>query len=251
MDNLSFTPVDIGIGVLIVFFLIYGFAKGAIRQFFGIVALVLATFASIIIPNVFKIPDIEGLSPVWKYVGLSVLIWIPAFLIFNSIGKFIAKKMAKKGPTFSDRIWGAIFGSFKGILIIIIVIFLLDTLPLNVQNSIPFVSKVMNESKIVSVIRPFNPILKIQIMEGLQSVIAAVNDPDYLELLKKDSAFQQLKSSDAVQRIMNDADLKRAIEGKNYLRFFSNPKIQELIEDQETLKLLLSTDIDKSIISNI
>jgi len=251
MNSISFPPVDIGIAVIVVFFLIFGFAKGAIRQFFGIVSLVLATLTALIIPNIFKIPDIEGLSPVWKYIGLSVLIWIPAFLVLNSIGKFIAKKMVKKGPTLSDRIWGAMFGSFKGVLIIIIIIFLLDAFPVNVQNSIPLISKVMNESKFVSMIRPFNPVLKIQIMEGLQGVVSAFNDPDYMELLKKDSVFQQLKSSDVIQSIVDDPGLKKAIEEKNYLRFFSNPKIQELINDQETLKLLLSADIDKAIISNI
>lgn len=247
MQISNFSAPDIIIVVFILIFCMLGFAKGVIRQFFGILAFILSSAASIIAPRFVKLPAMEGVSPVSGYTILSALIWVPAFLIFNSLGKFIANRMSKKGIKFSDRIWGLVFGGIKGMIIVILVIFLIDLLPGDTKQSLPLI----NESKIILAVEPYNPLLKLQIMQNLETIITALTDPDYMSLLGNDPGFQKLKQNDSIKQILNDQDLVKILEKHEYIKFITNPKVQNLIKDPEAMKLLLKTDIDKAVVSNI
>lgn len=241
--GINFSTIDIGIGIFIILFCILGFAKGVIRQFFGIVAFIIASVASLVVPHFVKLPDTESVSPVWGQIILSILIWIPAFLILNSVGKFIAKRMTKKGIKFTDRLWGLVFGGIKGLIIVILIIFLLDLFPID--------SGIFGDSKIISAIQPYNPLLKIQVMQNLQIIMSALSDPDYMDLLNKDQGFQELRDNETIGLLLNDPELKKALAEHEFLKFITHPKIQMLIKDKEALRLLLTTDIDKAVISNI
>jgi hypothetical protein len=251
MDNLSFAKIDIVFCAIILLFFIFGFVQGVIKQFFGILSLFLASTVSIIIPIVVNTPDIEGLSLIWKYLGISILVWIPSFLILNSIGKFISKKMSKKGPSFTDRIWGGLFGALKGIIVIVLVVFILDSLPYNLQIKVPFATKILEESRISEKIRPYNPVIKIHIMQRLAEVIAALKDNEYANILRDDAVFQKIKESEAIKQIIIDPEFIKVIEQKNYLQFITNNKVQEIVDNPEILQLILSFDIDKAVISSI
>lgn len=242
---------DIAVGIFISIFCILGFAKGVIRQFFSILAFILASAASLIIPHIVSLPVIEGASPIWGYIILSILIWVPSFLIINSIGKFFSRRMTKKGIKFGDRLWGLVFGGIKGLIIVILIIFLLDILPDELRQSIPLVSNVFGESRIVSIIQPYNPLLKIHIMKNLQIVISSLSDPDYMELLSNDPGFQRLRQNESIKMVLNDPELKKVLEEGQFIKFITHPKVQMLIKDKEALRLLLTTDIDKAVISNI
>lgn len=247
----GFNTPDYIIAGFIALFCIIGFAKGVIRQFFSILAFVIASVASVVIPHFVNLPAIEGASPIWGYIILSILIWVPIFLIANSIGKFLSKRMAKKGIKFSDRIWGFLFGGVKGLIIVVIIIFLIDLIPSNVKESIPIVPDLFRESRIVSIIQPYNPLIKIHIMENLQVIISALSDPDYMALLANDPGFQKLRQNESIRQILNDPELRKILEERQFLKFITHPSVQALIKDQESLKLLLTTDIDKVVISSI
>lgn len=237
------SPVDIGIGIFIGMFCMLGFVKGVVRQFFGILAFILASAASVVVPHFVNLPNIGSASPVRGYIILSILIWIPAFLILNSIGKFIAKRMTKKGIKFGDRLWGLIFGGIKGLIILVLVIFLLDLFPV--------APDILKESKIVSLIQPYNPLLKINIMQNLEIIISSLGDPDYMDILANDPGFQRLKDNETIRSMLNDPELKKILSERQFLKFITHPKVQMLIKDKEAMRLLLTTDIDRAVIENI
>lgn len=243
INNLDLSRIDIGIIVFIGMFCILGFIKGVVRQFFGILAFILASAASIFVPYFIDLPNIGSASPVPGHIILSILIWIPAFLILNSIGKFIAKRMTKRGVKFSGRLWGLIFGGIKGSIILILIVFLMDIFPI--------APDVFRESRIVSLIQPYNPLLKINIMQNLEIIISSLNDPDYMDILANDPGFQRLKDNETIRLILNDPELKKILSEHEFLKFITHPKIQMLIKDKEAMGLLLTTDIDKAVISNI
>lgn len=251
ISELGLNNFDIIIGVFIVFFCIIGLINGAVRQFFGILAFLLASIISVIVPYFVNLPFIGEGQTQWGYIILAVLIWMPAYLILNSIGRFIANRMLKGGVKLSDHVWGFLFGGIKGSIIIVIIIFLIDSFPSGTRQLVPSVNNIFEESKIVSLIQPYNPFFKIHIMQNLSLVINAINDPDYMELLRDDPNFKKLLNQDSIKQILNDKDLKEALEKQQYIKFIANPKIQKLIKDPEALRLLISTDVDKAVIKNI
>lgn len=251
ITNPGLSTPDIVVWIFIAIFCILGFIKGAVRQFFGILAFIIASTASVVIPVFVDIPAIGSASPIWGCIIFSILIWVPAFLIFNSIGKFIARRMTKKGIKLSDRLWGLVFGGLKGLVIVIIIIFLIDIIPYSLKESIPGVSALLTESKIVSTIQPYNPLLKIHIMQNLGIIISALSDPDYMDLLSRDPGFQKLRQQESIRLILDDPELKKVLNERQYIKFITHPKIQMLIKDPEALRLLLATDIDRAVISNI
>ena len=125
---------DIVIAAFILLCCIFGFIKGAVRQFFSILAFTIASIACFIVPYFVDFPIIGTSSPVWGYIILSVLIWIPTFLVLSFIGKFIASKLVKGKIGVGDRIWGFFFGAVKGLIIIVMLIFLLTILPNNIRS---------------------------------------------------------------------------------------------------------------------
>lgn len=251
MSESGFSQLDIIIGIFIVLFCILGFSKGAVRQFFGILAFIFASIVSAAVPCFIKLPVGEGSSPVWGYIILAVLIWVPAYLILNSIGKFVANRMLKGGVKFGDRLWGLCFGGVKGLMIVMLAVFLIDSLPQEVKQIFPAAGNAMEASKVVSSIQPYNPFLKLHIMQNLRLVVSSVNDPDYMELLIDDPGFQKLIQQESIKAVLNDTELKDILRKEQYLKFIMHPKIRQLIKDPEALRLLMTTDIDKAVIANI
>ena len=251
MNELGFSQLDMVMGAFVVIFCILGFIRGALRQFFSILAFITASIVSAVVPCFIKMPVGEGGSPVWGCIILAVIIWIPAYLILNSIGSFIINRMLKGEVRLGDRFWGFCFGGIKGLLIIMIIVFLVDSFPVNLKQVFPSVNTALSESKVVSFVQPYNPFLKLHIMQNLRLLISSVNDPDYMELLVDDPAFQNLIQQKSIKMLLNDAELKEILNKQQYLKFITHPKVQGLIKDPEALKLLMTTDIDKAVIANI
>ena len=251
IDNIGLSRPDVIILIFILLCCMVGFIKGVVRQFFSIIAFVLATVVSIGISCFLNLPIGGESSPVWGYIILSVLIWIPAFIIFNIAGKFIARRMSKDKINIRDRVWGFIFGGIKGFVILILIIFFVNSLPHTVKNLVPEAETFFGESRIITAVEPYNPFLKLHIMENLQIMLSALNDPDYMDLLKDDPGWQKMRMQESIQTVLNDPELRDILRQRQFLRFFTHPKVQRLIKDQEAMKLLLTTDVDKAAISQI
>lgn len=251
ISELGLNRADIIIGIFVGLFCIIGFINGAIAQFFSILAFLFASIISVVAPYVIKLPFIEEAQPAWGYIILAVLVWLPSYLILNSIGKFIARRMLKGGIKLGDHIWGLFFGGIKGSIIIIILIFLISSFPPGVKQLTPAVSREFDESKIVSFVKPYNPFFKLHIMQNLNLIINAINDPDYAELLLNDPNFQKLIEQKSIKEVLDDPELENSLKKQQYFKFITNQKIQQLIKDPKALKLLMTTDIDKAVIDNI
>jgi len=251
LTELGLNRFDLYCLIFVFLFCIIGLIKGAIRQFFSIIAFFLASILSILIPYFIKLPYIDKTNPIWTYLIFSTLLWIPAFLIFSSIGKYFANILIKKGVGLSDHFWGFFFGLFKGIIIITIIIFLIDIIPFNLERISPAISEEIKNSRLVTFVEPYNPLLKIHIFDNINIIINSANDPDYMELLNKDPEFRELVAQKSIKAIIDNPELKLILENKQVLKFLTHPDVRNLINDPEALKLLLRADIDKTIIENI
>ena len=244
--QLGLNHLDVAILIIIGIFCLFGLIKGAIRQFFSILAFILAGILSIVIPYFLKLPAGKGILSIWGPVIFSTLIMIPSYLILNAIGRDIARRMSKGNIRLSNHIWGLFFGGIKGIIIIAILIFLVDSIPSKIKNAYPKTANALNCSKIISIIRPYNPFLKIPIIQNLAIIINLANNPETADILASDPGFQKLARQKSIKKVIYDSELKEIVQKKQYAKLIGNPKIQQLIKDPKAIKLLATTHIDSA-----
>lgn len=226
---------------------VVGFLRGAIRQFFGIVTLIVVTALSIVVPSFVKLPGGDIVSPIVAHCVLVVLIWIPSYLVLHSVSKFILARILKEGVSTSDRLWGLSFGAIKGLIISLLIVFFVSLFPENIMQLFPVASKVYRESKFTTYTLPYNPLLKIHIIKNLKIVTTAIYDDEYREQLEKDKNYRAILNQKSIKPILEDQEIRQYIENKQIIKFISHEKTQALMKDTEAIKLLLNTQLDKKI----
>lgn len=107
---------------------IAGFAKGVIRQAFGLGGLILGIVLGTFLYKPFArlLQEVLSLSDQTAYIVAFVVILLVVPLVCGLIGKLLSKIVHAASLGFLDRILGALFGTFKYLLIMGLVIKLLD-----------------------------------------------------------------------------------------------------------------------------
>ncbi|AEA33301.1 CvpA family protein [Hippea maritima] len=123
--------VDIALGLFILVLAVRGLIRGLIKEVFGLAALFGGVFGAHVFGRGFGsyIVHTISVSPVVAYgfAFFSVFLFIYLILIFLG---YILSSMAKKIELGGlDMFFGFVFGAFKGLLIIAVVAFVLDTFP--------------------------------------------------------------------------------------------------------------------------
>ena len=245
LSSLGLNKLDYILLIFIALFCLLGFMKGAIRQFFSILAFILASAVSVAVPYFVSLPLGEMVSPLIGNMILAVLVWIPAYLIFNCIAKYISSKMLRDGVKLGDRIWGVIFGGIKGFLIVVLVVFIIEPFSGALDGILPAVPAALAGSRVVQAVGKHNPLSRFRILQNLQTVLIAVNDPDTLALMEEDSQFQELIEQESIQAVLNDPELKEILVQKQYIKFIANPQVQKLLTDKEALRLLANVQVEE------
>jgi len=247
MIGIQWSDIDLGIGIFLAVMGVIGFIQGILKQIVGICALILASITAVIVPLFVRFPEMGGKAYLWSYLLLGILIWIPAYLVTSMVLHFFINKFSSP-PRFGGRCLGLIFGIVKGAIIIGLFIMLIDSLPISYQKIVPQVYARYSESRMVSILTGVNPFTKIRIFTNLYTLLKAISDPSYMELLKKDRDFRRLIETPTIKAVLKDKEIRELLEDRRYAELVSNPKIKAIFRDKTTLQLLLTTDIDDEVI---
>ncbi len=129
--------VDIAFGLFILVLAIRGLIRGLIKEIFGIGALI----GGVIVSNTFgkqfgtTIYHHLTVSPVVAYTFSFFVIFIIFYLVLLLIGYILSNMIKAIQLGWLDRLLGLIFGGFKGLLLIAVLVFAIENFPfLNYLN---------------------------------------------------------------------------------------------------------------------
>lgn len=142
-------------GVLILAYnVLRGLTTGLIRTSVGAIAMVLATFAAWQYQEM-AAPLVDPWIPPdfpLAFLVRPLVIWLSAFAGVNLAGWALRWAVRVTPLVFADRIGGAIFGLFTGVVVLVIPMLLVANFPLLQQ--IPVVQDVLSHSALAGLLAP-------------------------------------------------------------------------------------------------
>jgi len=233
---------DLIIAAFGILFIISGWSKGIVRSLLGPAALVLATAAAFIYYQ--KTHNIL-ISCVIGIFGPLVLGW--ALSLFLAVWNNIFNSDAKGEPMLPSRILGSVFHLLWGGTFVVLTVVLLLMIP-EKYITIPGLARAQNNIR-TSTIYSYSKIFWPSSMISLNSVengLSILDNPEKIEKLQASPEFQSLQQEPKIQEILADEETLRQIQDKDLGKLLSNPKIMALIRDKELMEKFL--DLNKRLI---
>lgn len=240
------TKLDIVLIVLVAIFILIGALRGLIPQLFNLAGLILAYFLARPFGGL-----MEGffqkfnLSPTAAHLTSIIVAGLVVYFIVSIIGRFINRQVKEGagGLSWRNRMWGGIIGLMKGALVALAILFIIDVIPQQLPAEPGKESKPLSQSPALKFAHYVNPLPNTQYIQHLTTVL---KDPKTVEKIQNDPDYQKLLANPQVQDIMDDNEIKRAIEKSDYKFLFHNEKLKKLAQDKEVRGLVLNL-IDKAL----
>ncbi len=118
----SFTAWDYIVAVVALASVVWGLFKGFIRSIFGIGAWVLGIMTPLVLIPLLLPGGLSSLQlpvPVW---AANSIIFFIVFLVVHMIGSLLAGAVGKAGLSGTDRVFGALWGAGRAVLIIAVLV---------------------------------------------------------------------------------------------------------------------------------
>jgi membrane protein required for colicin V production len=261
--------IDIVFGVIILFNVILGLWRGAVKEILGFVGLILSLWAaskySPLVAAKFKswgMPNSYGIPSITAYLSVFFAVWIVVRILIYFLNKFV--KAVELGT--ENRLIGGAFGFAKGgtIVFFIALIMMYIPYPQTVAQKV-FSSRVMqlmvqNKPKIDkafgkgSFLDKMFPGAGETVGNTLKNTTAAMSltaelkkDPTKIQKILDSPQVQKLKDDPKIraylQELIQDKDFQDAAQKKDYVKLMSNPKLQKILQDPYVRKKLLELNL--------
>lgn len=227
--------VDIVVLLMLGVAFITGYIRGAIRELFGAVAMVLAICISIptymrvgiIVDERFHTGPIAG--QLISFIGLFVLI-----AILCRIGAWFVQKRIEESEFLKsfNKSLGGWLGLFKTAIILFFMALVFQLLPLSGEYVPPVVMQVKSGSLLLRMAGALVPAVTSMTMESkhVQAYKAVLEDPVGLtEKLGESPRFKKFIDSDKVQKLFNNEKVQQLLD---------DPKIRKMSENKDFVGLM-------------
>ncbi len=203
-----------------------GFFRGLFSQMAGLLALMVAIFASKAIapPLVALAAGSDVLSEVHTYYLVRIFCGGMLYLLFNAMIGFVDRRLRQAGLKQSsfNRMGGMLFGFIKGSAIVAVVFFALSFIhPDKLREKMPLVE----EAKAMQLARRYNPIPHDLVIKNLKRLLLQASNPKEIDKLK---TVLQAEGLDA-EKLLPQLEQERVLA---------------LLEDASFLKFLAGSDIE-------
>jgi uncharacterized membrane protein required for colicin V production len=227
-----------------------GFVRGALRDVLGLAALAMAWVASE--------PFARGLGP-WlaahwgmpagvAYIAARVGAGLAVYVSLT-VSATVANRCFGQDETGVTAPWnrnlGAVLGLVYGLALVLIAVFLTDSLhKAGIQGG--FVQSV-SDSWLGRYLSPYNPADRFLLTDTLKLLRQAQDDPEVIQRLRQEPAVQALLEKPDFRAVLDDRELADAIRNKDYARVVKNPNLQNLLKDTELMRQVLSPQVRDAI----
>ncbi len=228
--------IDIFFGIIILFNIFLGLWRGAIKEVFHIVGLVLSIYlgmrfyekAGSILIGWGLTPD-YGIPNIVGFITIFLCSWILIKIISHIINRFIKKV----GLSLENRIFGSILGFFKGGIIVFIICLIMNYILTVDFSRIPEVHRVIpkvKQSKVLALIKKNMPMIEKAIgkdskfakmfpamSKSIESAKSSADDfkttTDIgMELQKNPNKFNKLLEIEEVKKLSNDPEVQKVVK---------------------------------------
>lgn len=112
--------VDFFIGVVLILTIFIGYKRGLFRELTTFLGLLIAVIVSVNYADwlALKAENAVNIAPVLRYVLAFIVCFVGSMLVFKLIGYYFYRMVKLSQLKFSDKIGGAVFGAFKGCIIL-------------------------------------------------------------------------------------------------------------------------------------
>lgn len=230
-----FNATDIIVLLFLMFFVAQGWEKGFLRCIIGPISLVLCLAISHV---VFSSTNNMMLALAIAFLGPTVMTFILGQL-FASANRIHGQQI---GP--NSRILGAIFSSFWGCGVLLIVLMLVSMMPFQ----LPYLDKAqhnISQSMTLSLLKPVMKKMEIPLpitsdeSSGLMMPVD-LNDPEVAEKIYHSDEFKAMMADEKIRNIVNDPDVQDAIKEGNYSALFNNKDILAIAQDPVLMKKMMT-----------
>ncbi|MCK5687291.1 CvpA family protein [bacterium] len=229
--------IDIVFGIIIFFNIFLGLWRGAIKEVFHIVGLVLSIYLGMRfyekVGNIFVgwgLPKEYGVPNIVGFITIFMCSWILIKIIAHIINRFVKKV----GLSLENRIFGGILGFFKGGIIVFITCLIMNYILTVDFSRIPDVQKIVpkvKQSKVLALIKKNMPMIEKAIGKDSKfakmfpsmskSIESAKTSADDLkvtadigaELQKNPNNFNKLLEIEEVKKLSDDPVVKEVVKG--------------------------------------
>ena len=144
---MAITPPDIVISLILVFFTFNGFRHGFIEEMGRLISLIggfilASKFHNLLIPSLKPYIDGETIQVTVAYLG----VFIVSIIVITIIAKILQKFIELVLLGWLNRLLGLLLGLLKGFLIISLMIFIIQALPLKLDKDNTIREKLEKES---------------------------------------------------------------------------------------------------------
>lgn len=177
-------------------FIMYGFLQGALREIFSLLAIVLAfVLSGPLAGHLLKLVKMPALNDFVLQSAGRFVSWLVLYFLIILIGRLVeAMVLGDKGFRWINRYWGAVAGLFKGLFIILIILWAADIALTLTHFDTPAGLK---KSVVFSLAQKHNLLRKAKKIQGLEKLQALQKMNRYFSALKKVNGkeLQNLQSS--------------------------------------------------------
>lgn len=251
---------------------LFGLARGIFKEIIALASLVLATYVAIhgysrvgpYLAGWFRLPADAGLA-----LG-GLVTWLAVYLACVVVGGRLVKKLRGKPPKaddsqagpvsrrfapirfgiiyWTDKVLGAGLGFAKGLLVVVIFLFVAT------ENSLGRVGAAVRGSHGMEIFREHVrpelatvPEVKVVLSLGKMRRIAEAvqQNPSHYDRVAKNPALERVRQYGPVQEASQDPELRAAIQGKHWSEAIRNPHVIALLKDRELVRMLSEVDYDK------
>jgi len=148
--------IDLGILIILVLFIFFGFRKGLLHEILGLIGLIAAFFCSIQFGERGSplLQRLFGLSSSFAGVLSYLIIFIGVLLLFYSLSALVSRLIRATPLALIDRVGGMVLGLLKGSLFLSMLLLVLASSPLS-----PKITKKLEGSVAVLRIRQVAPLV--------------------------------------------------------------------------------------------
>ena len=230
---------------------LWGYLRGGLSEFLGMVALVAAYFGSAPLGGTlaFAPARLWDMPPGRAYlvarvaagVGIYVLLMVFAWIANRKFGR------SKEGVTYRwNRALGGVMGLGNALLIVLAVLFIGDALVKVYPEQKGALLAAVRRSHFRRMVSGLNPADRFLMTDSLRFLRVVREDPDIIGELRDKPQVRRILEHPDIQEASRDKELQDAVENRDFARILKNERVRHILVNKELMRKLFSKDMQEA-----